>query len=139
MSDKEKAKASKLSGGQKQRVAIARAIAKKPKILIADEPTGNLDPVMTDGIISMFERINEQEKTTILIVTHDNVMVRNHPKRIITLEQGLITFDHPITEKKEVVDETLNVVTKHIEEEEKRRQENKIEEVIEEENVSEIN
>ena len=82
-----------LSGGQQQRVAIARAIAKKPMILIADEPTGNLDPNMTDEIVSMLEDINKQEGTTILVVTHNPIMVTKHPKRTIAIESGHITYD----------------------------------------------
>ena len=123
LADKANAKPSEISGGMKQRTAIARAIAKRPAILIADEPTGNLDPRMTDDIISMFERINKEEKTTVLIVTHDNVMVRNHPKRIITIEDGHITHDHPLTESKDVVDKTLTIVKKHIDEVEKQNAE----------------
>ena len=95
LEDKARSKPKQLSGGQEQRVAIARAISKKPTILIADEPTGNLDPKKTDEIISILEKINKEEHTTILVVTHDSVMVRNHPKRIITIEQGHITHDHP--------------------------------------------
>lgn len=95
LADKSNSKPSELSGGQQQRVAIARAIAKRPAILIADEPTGNLDPSMTDEMISLLEKINREEKTTILVVTHDNVMVRNHPKRIITIESGHVTNDRP--------------------------------------------
>lgn len=98
LEDKAKSKPKELSGGMKQRVAIARAISKKPAILIADEPTGNLDPGMTDEIITILERINKEEKTTVLVVTHDNVMVKNHPKRIITIESGHITHDHPYIE-----------------------------------------
>ncbi|MDY6063257.1 MAG: cell division ATP-binding protein FtsE [Erysipelotrichaceae bacterium] len=82
-----------LSGGQQQRVAIARAIANRPKILIADEPTGNLDPKMSDDIIKLFERINKEENTTILIVTHDSVIVKEHPKRTIVLDSGHIVGD----------------------------------------------
>ena len=108
LSDKANSKPSELSGGQKQRVAIARAIVKKPTILIADEPTGNLDPGMTDEIIRILEKINSEEKTTILVVTHDNVMVRNHPKRIITIENGHITHDHPLSLTNKEFLETMN-------------------------------
>lgn len=82
-----------ISGGQQQRTAIARAIANRPKILIADEPTGSLDPVTSDEIISLFEKINKEEGTTILIVTHDAETVRKHPKRTIKIESGHIVDD----------------------------------------------
>ena len=95
LSDKSTSFPGELSGGQQQRVAIARAIANKPKILIADEPTGNLDPKMSDGIISLFERINREEGTTILIVTHDIQTVKNHPKRTIEIASGHVVRDLP--------------------------------------------
>lgn len=82
-----------LSGGQIQRVAIARAIANKPKLLIADEPTGNLDSETSDDIIKLFERINEEEKTTVLIVTHDLLSVQKHPKRTIEINHGTVVND----------------------------------------------
>jgi len=82
-----------LSGGQQQRVAIARAIANKPKVLIADEPTGNLDPHMSGDIIALFEKINREEETTILIVTHDEVIVNQHIKRTIAIENGHVVAD----------------------------------------------
>ncbi len=84
-----------LSGGQQQRVAIARAIANKPKILIADEPTGNLDPGKSDEIMSLLEKINREEGTTILMVTHDITLVNKHRKRTIALEAGHIVADMP--------------------------------------------
>ncbi len=84
-----------LSGGQQQRVAIARAIANRPKILIADEPTGNLDPQKSDEIMSLLEKINREEGTTILMVTHDITLVNKHRKRTIALEAGHIIADLP--------------------------------------------
>ena len=93
LADKSNSKPRELSGGQQQRVAIARAIAKRPAILIADEPTGNLDPNMTDEMIRLLEKINEEEKTTLLVVTHNDVMVEYHPKRTIKLDQGHIVND----------------------------------------------
>ena len=108
LEDKANAKPSEISGGQKQRVAIARAISKRPALLIADEPTGNLDPKKTDEIISILEKINKEEKTTVLVVTHDNVMVRNHPKRIITIEDGHITHDHPYVPNNKEFMETMS-------------------------------
>ena len=92
IADKSNAFPDELSGGQQQRVAIARAIANRPKILIADEPTGNLDPRKSDEIISLLEKINREEKT---IVTHDTEIVKNHPKRMIMIESGHIVADLP--------------------------------------------
>ncbi len=82
-----------LSGGQQQRVALARAIANKPKLLIADEPTGNLDPQKSDEIMTLLEKINREEKTTVLMVTHDITLVNKHRKRTIALEAGHIVAD----------------------------------------------
>ena len=82
-----------LSGGQQQRVAIARAIANRPKVLIADEPTGNLDPEKSDEIMELLEKINARYGTTILMVTHDLTLVNKHRKRTIVLENGHIVAD----------------------------------------------
>lgn len=82
-----------LSGGQQQRVAIARAIANKPMLLIADEPTGNLDPDKSNEIISLLERINTEEEATILMVTHDTDIVNSHKKRTIALDSGHMVAD----------------------------------------------
>ena len=82
-----------LSGGQQQRVAIARAIANRPKVLIADEPTGNLDPEKSDEIMDLLEKINARYGTTILMVTHDLTLVNKHRKRTIVLENGHIVAD----------------------------------------------
>lgn len=84
---------SQLSGGQQQRTVIARAIANKPKILICDEPTGNLDPRKSGEIIELLERINREEKTTILVVTHDSGVVNTYKKRTIGLDSGHIAVD----------------------------------------------
>ena len=77
-----------LSGGQQQRVAIARAIVNRPKVLIADEPTGNLDPETSKEIINVLTRINEEQGTTVLVVTHDEKIVQEHKKRTIIMENG---------------------------------------------------
>lgn len=82
-----------LSGGQQQRVAIARAIVNRPKVLIADEPTGNLDPETSKEIINVLSRINEEQGTTVLVVTHDEKIVQEHKKRTIIMENGCINAD----------------------------------------------
>ena len=91
---KEKARAypDELSGGQQQRVTIGRAIANRPKILIADEPTGNLDPEKSREIIALLEKINAMG-TTVVMVTHDIVLVNEFKKRTITLDQGFVVKD----------------------------------------------
>ncbi|HJT23495.1 MAG TPA: ABC transporter ATP-binding protein [bacterium] len=81
-----------ISGGERQRVAIARAMVMKPRYLFADEPTGNLDSVSGDKVISIFERINRQMKTTILMVTHEPDYAAR-AKRRIGLRDGNIEFD----------------------------------------------
>ena len=93
LDDKGNAFPSELSGGQQQRVAIARAIANRPKVLIADEPTGNLDTAKSDEIMKLLEKINREEGTTILMVTHDLTLVNKHRKRTISLENGHIVAD----------------------------------------------
>lgn len=93
LSEKSSHYPNQLSGGQQQRAVIARAIANNPRILIADEPTGNLDPHKSGEIIQLLERINQEEKTTILMVTHDIGIVNQYKKRTIALEAGHIVAD----------------------------------------------
>jgi cell division transport system ATP-binding protein len=81
-----------LSGGEKQRVAIARALVHRPKVLLADEPTGNLDTINTQDIIHLLEKINEFG-TTIVLVTHDKEVVNTLKRRVITLEHGKLAKD----------------------------------------------
>lgn len=81
-----------LSGGEQQRVAIARAFVNRPKILIADEPTGNLDPATSVGIMKLLDRIN-RSGTTVLMATHDSTIVDQMRKRVIELVDGHIVRD----------------------------------------------
>lgn len=81
-----------LSGGEQQRIAIARAIANKPKILIADEPTGNLDPDTSWSIMRILEEINSRG-TTIIMATHSQEIVNTIKKRVIAIENGIIVRD----------------------------------------------
>ena len=84
----------KLSGGEQQRVAIARAIANKPKILICDEPTGNLDPTISMEIMGILDSINKDLGTTIIMVTHDIDIVKKMKKRVIKLKDGRLVKDY---------------------------------------------
>lgn len=83
-----------LSGGEQQRVAIARAFVNRPQILIADEPTGNLDPTTSVGIMRLLDRINATG-TTVLMATHDSTIVDAGRKRVIELDHGRVVRDQP--------------------------------------------
>lgn len=92
LAGKYKARPRQLSGGEQQRVAIARALVNRPAILLADEPTGNLDPDTTWDIMKLLESINENG-TTILMVTHNREIVDAMKKRVITMKKGIIVSD----------------------------------------------
>lgn len=83
----------KLSGGEQQRVSIARAIVNNPKLLICDEPTGNLDPDTSLEIMKVLENINKEWGTTIIMATHDKEMVNRMKKRVIILDKGILVKD----------------------------------------------
>lgn len=83
-----------LSGGEQQRVAIARALVHEPKVLIADEPTGDVDPAMTWSITQLLKRINEWG-TTVIVATHDVDVVNSMNKRVVSLERGRVVRDNP--------------------------------------------
>ncbi len=84
----------KLSGGEQQRVAIARAVVNLPKILICDEPTGNLDPTISMEIMEILEKINKEYNTTVLMVTHDLDIVKKMKKRTIVIKDGRLVKDY---------------------------------------------
>ena len=81
-----------LSGGEQQRVAIARALVNSPRMLVADEPTGNLDPVRSLELMLLFEKINEMG-TTVLVVTHEKELVNAFGKRVVTIDSGHVISD----------------------------------------------
>ena len=92
LQDKLNKRPDQLSGGELQRVSIARAIVNRPPILICDEPTGNLDPQTSRGIMDLLERIN-RTGTTVVVATHDREMVDNMRRRVIALDRGNLTRD----------------------------------------------
>ena len=89
---REKRLPKELSGGEQQRVAIARALANNPRMIVADEPTGNLDPVRSLELMLLFEKINEMG-STILVVTHEKELVNAFAKRVITIDNGRVISD----------------------------------------------
>ncbi len=92
LSDRAKNFPNELSGGERQRVAIARAMIHRPEVIIADEPTGNLDPLNTYEIIKLLEKINELG-TTVVLATHDKNVINSLEKRVITLDRGRVIRD----------------------------------------------
>lgn len=93
LKEKSRAYPNQLSGGEQQRVSIARAIVTEPKVLICDEPTGNLDPQTSLEIMQVIDDINKNMGTTIIMVTHDATIVNRFRKRVVTLEKGRIVSD----------------------------------------------
>jgi len=89
---RENSRPNKLSGGQQQRVAVARALASKPKFVLADEPTANLDSKSTENLLQIMEELNRKENITFVFSTHDQRVV-NKARRVITLEDGKIISD----------------------------------------------
>ncbi len=92
LAGKYKAKTKQLSGGEQQRVALARALVNNPSILLADEPTGNLDPKNSWEIMKLLEEINENG-TTVVVVTHNREIVNAMQKRVVTMKKGIIVSD----------------------------------------------
>jgi putative ABC transport system ATP-binding protein len=92
LGDRLESRPSQLSGGQQQRVAVARALASKPKFVLADEPTANLDSVSTETLLKIMRQLNEKHGTTFVFSTHDSRVIKQ-AKRLITLEDGKIISD----------------------------------------------
>ena len=96
LKDKANAYPGQLSGGEQQRVAIARALASDPPFIVADEPTGNVDPGLSLQIVELLLDINRYCKTTIMMVTHEHDLVRHFGGRVVSIEDGTVAFDEVI-------------------------------------------
>ncbi len=94
LSHKTRSFPSELSGGEQQRVCIARAIANSPKLLLCDEPTGNLDPKTSKEIMDVIDKINNELGTTVVMATHDKDIVNRMKKRVIVIKDGLVDGDY---------------------------------------------
>jgi putative ABC transport system ATP-binding protein len=92
LGDRMDSRPNKLSGGQQQRVAVARALASKPKFILADEPTANLDSKSTDNLLEIMEKLNREENITFLFSTHDQRVV-SKARRVITIQDGVVVSD----------------------------------------------
>jgi putative ABC transport system ATP-binding protein len=93
-----------LSGGQQQRVAIARALITRPSILLADEPTGNLDTRTSIEVMGIFQRLNRDRGITVLVITHEHD-IAEYGTRVITCRDGQIVADHPVKHRRLAEDE----------------------------------
>ena len=93
LADKMKSFPTQLSGGEQQRVALARALVNNPEIIVADEPTGNIDPEMSIEIMELLVKLNEKLGKTVIVVTHEQNLVDRYRKRVITIKDGEILND----------------------------------------------
>ncbi len=114
LSDKSDNFPNQLSTGERQRVAIARALVNNPGVIIADEPTGNLDPVLSNDIMSLFDKINALG-ATVVVVTHDLELVHQFEHRVVTIENGRIVSDVPARSKVRLVKDDTVVADEDVE------------------------
>ena len=101
-------KPNELSGGQRQRVAIARALVNNPSILLADEPTGNLDSRTSIDVMGLFQKLNIERGITVVLITHEHD-IAEYGTRIVAFRDGLVVTDRPVTNRRKAADELANL------------------------------
>ena len=109
LANRAKAMPDQLSGGEQQRVALARALVNNPAIIIADEPTGNIDPELSFEIVDLLSEINRQCGTTIVMVTHEHDLVNYFNKRVVVIEEGMVVSDTKLDTAPRYREETTDV------------------------------
>jgi putative ABC transport system ATP-binding protein len=108
-----------LSGGQQQRVAIARALVSQPRLLLADEPTGNLDSKTSIEVMGIFQKLNAEQGITVVLVTHEHD-IAEYATRIVAFRDGRVRSDHPVVHRRDAVTELASFLAESRDDDDER-------------------